>query len=90
MSEPRTNIEIWRDALDLLQEREFSYGYNHDRAQSYTTCDACGATSYVNDEPPAHKPRCRMDTTLRELAAFVAAEERIEEARERSKAGVLK
>ena len=93
MSEPRTNLEIWRDALELLQEREFYDGYNHDRAQSYVSCETCGAVKYhrTSDEEhnPAHNPGCHLASTLRELAEFDAAEERLEEERERSAAGVL-
>ena len=88
MSEPRTNLEIWRDALELLQEREFYHGYNHDRARSYVSCETCDVVSY-GDEKPAHNPGCHLASTLRELAAFVAVEERLEEERERSAAGVL-
>ena len=88
MGEPRTNLEIWRDALDLLQEREFERGYNHDRGRSYVSCESCHTTLY-GGEDPAHKPWCRLASTLRELAAFVAVEERLEEERERSAAGVL-
>ena len=73
MSEPRTNLEIWRDALELLQEREFYDGYNHDRAQSYVSCETCGAVKYhrTSDEEhnPAHNPGCHLASTLRELAA---------------------
>ena len=80
MSEPRTNLEIWRDALQLLQEREFDNGYNFQREKSYVSCESCHAAAY-GDNPPEHNPGCRLVSALRELAAFVAVEERLEEER---------
>ncbi len=88
MSEPRTNLEIWRDALDMLREREFYEGFDDRYSESYLSCASCsvkkwtGAFRRGRDDELEHKNDCRLARTLRELEAFIAAEERLEEERE--------
>ena len=82
--EPRTNLEMWRDALELLQEREFRDGYRSDWGGSYVTCDTCGATVWrpSGGAKPSHATDCKLGRVLRELEAFVRVEAALEEERQ--------
>jgi phage terminase Nu1 subunit (DNA packaging protein) len=83
MMEPRTNLEMWEDALELLREREFEDRFDERYQRSYTACGECHEKDW-DDGKPNHADDCRMARALKELTAFVAVEQRLEnERRER-------
>lgn len=85
MDDPRTNLDMWSDALRLLECREFESGYSDHYGRAYTSCDECKAIvwpiSRGDQKEPTHKPNCAMARALTELRAFVDVESKIEEAR---------
>jgi len=80
MMEPRTNLEMWDDALDMLRDHEFEDCFDERLWRSYTACNECGAQDWDGNKPN-HNDDCRMARALRELAAFVAVERRLEDER---------
>jgi hypothetical protein len=79
-SEPRTDLEMWRDALELLQDREFRKGFDDRYQRSFIICDECKQKDW-DGRTPQHVEDCRMSRALRELAAFVAVESKLEDER---------
>lgn len=89
-SEPRTNLDIFRDLLAALKDREWVEVRHakpcnccHDTWE--TECSSCGAEAgdYMNDDNyKQHKPGCTLAALILEAETFIRIEEQLEEQRE--------
>lgn len=81
MSEPRTSVAIIRDLLSFAKEHEWIETYERCRrgccGEWKTRCPSCEVLL------SEHKPDCQLAATIRDAEAFLAAEEQLEQERER-------
>ena len=79
--EPRTTVDIMRDLLEVVQEKEFTTEQVRcSRSCCYdwwTSCSECSAREEGYKEPEKHDDDCKLAALIKEAEGFIKVEEDI-------------
>ena len=81
MDEPRTLLDMMEDLLQFARDRQWSGQRNtscHCHPDYHNACPECHVFEYkpgVYDEQSDHAPDCKLAALIREVDAFLTAEQ---------------